>query len=474
MADNHDTIVKIRTEADNSGSKSAQKELDKVGDSAEKAGKRATAALDNADSSAKKATGAFGRLGAAVKGFTKALGYIGLAMRTIEMLVGAFNKVRDWLDRDKKAAEELARQIQDSKNQAAIEASAAAYEKLNVKVAETLRLEKERDRLADQKLGQQRAAEDAQSELEMQQELAGLDRNDPDYAEKAELVRSKYARIRSKRSAERARTDRITSQQRLIDQADEKEAQAAEMEKDVEGKSGDAVISLKRQIAAEKDPERKKGLEQLLDQLLAQQQKKLEAIKKLRAEADSLRKEAVNLFGAEKAAQISAKATNVAQDAADADTRRRIGARREEEKRKAEEAAAKAAAKAAQVAADKKTVSDAGSEILGLQAQGEAEQARAQAAADAYAKEKGDVIAAQNSYDMLVANGGSRKEKSAALAALQKEKAEAEEAQHEMEKVAAEVASTLQGINAQIKALASAVQKAENRLAQNQADAPEG
>jgi hypothetical protein len=77
-------------------------------------------------------------------------------------------------------------------------------------------------------------------------------------------------------------------------------------------------------------------------------------------------------------------------------------------------------------------------------------------------------------YDMLVANGGSKKEKSAALAALQKEQAEAQEAQHEMEKVAAQVAGTLQGINAQIKALASAVQKAENRLAQNQADAPEG
>ena len=60
------------------------------------------------------------------------------------------------------------------------------------------------------------------------------------------------------------------------------------------------------------------------------------------------------------------------------------------------------------------------------------------------------------------------------MEALQKEQAEAQEAKHEMEKVAAQVATTLQGINAQIKALASAVQKAENRLAQNQADAPEG
>ena len=128
----------------------------------------------------------------------------------------------------------------------------------------------------------------------------------------------------------------------------------------------------------------------------------------------------------------------------------------------------------AQAAADKNTVAEGGARISELEGIASNEQARAQAAADRYAAEQGDVIAAQSRYDMLVANGGSRKERSAALAALQKEQAEAQEAQHEMEKVAAQVANTLQGINAQIKALASAVQKAENRLAQNQADAPEG
>ena len=456
MADNHDTIVKIKTEGDTSGAQKVEKSLDGVGAAA----KRAEGA---ASQSASKAAGAWGAFSGAVRTatgvlrtFMGALGLIGFAVSAIQTVVGLFQKLKDWLDRDKKAAEELARQIQDAKNKAAIEASAAAYEKLNAKVAETLRLEKERDRLADQKLGQQ----------------AGLDRNDPDYAEKAELVRSKYTRIRSKRAAERARTDRITQQQRLTGLADEKEAQADAIEKGID--DDDTVISLKRQRTAEKDPERKKNLEQQIEKLVEENKKKLAEAKKLRAEADSLRKEAVNLFGADKAAQISDKATNVAQDAADADTRRRIGARREEEKRKAEEAAAKEAAKAAQAAADEKTVADGRAKISELEGNASTERARAQAAADRYAAEQGDVIAAQGRYDMIVANGGSRKEKSAALAALQKEQAEAQEAQHEMERVAAQVAGTLQGINAQIKALASAVQKAENRLAQNQADAPEG
>ena len=109
-----------------------------------------------------------------------------------------------------------------------------------------------------------------------------------------------------------------------------------------------------------------------------------------------------------------------------------------------------------------------------LQADADLARHRVQNASDAYDKESAEAYEAQHRYDMLVANGGSRKEKSAALAALQKEQREAKKAEHEMERVAAEVANTLQGINAQIKALASAVKKAEGRLAQNQADAPEG
>ena len=474
MADSNDTIVNIKTVADNSGAESARKELDEVGDSARRA-------ADASDNPTKAAAGAWGAFGGAVRSATRvlrtfmgALGLIGFAVSAIQTVIGLFQKLKDWLDRDRKAAEELARQIQDARNKAAVEESAAAYEKLNAKVAETLRLEKERDRLADQKLGQERAAEDAQTELEMQKELAGLDRDDPDYAENAALVRSKYARIRSKRAAERATADTLTKQGRLIAASEEKESQASEYEKDVYGKSGDAVISVRKQIAEEKDPERRKNLERQLDTLLAQQQKKLAEIKRLRDEAESLRKEATSLIGADQAARISDKAVNVAQDAADADTGRRIAARREDERRRADETAAKEAEKAAQVAADRKTASEGRASIAALEGDAANEQSRAQAAADRYKAEQGDVVAAQNRYDMLVANGGSKMEKSAALAALQKEKDEALEAEREMEKVAAEVANTLQGINAQIRALASAVNKAQSRLAQNQTDAPEG
>ena len=58
-----------------------------------------------------------------------------------------------------------------------------------------------------------------------------------------------------------------------------------------------------------------------------------------------------------------------------------------------------------------------------------------------------------------------------ALAALQKEEAEAREAKAEMERVAARVATTIAGIKEQIRALAKAVQGAENRQKNYQAEA---
>ena len=207
----------------------------------------------------------------------------------------AKNEQTSFLDEafdDKKAAEELARKIQDEKNKAAIEASAKAYERLREKLSDALRLEQERNRLSDMRLSKERAIEDAKTELEMQRELAGLDRNDPDYQQNAALVRSKYARVRADRTAKRAEQDNGIAQARLYAQADEKEKAANKLHSVIFGRSRDAVIDLKGQIFEEKDDNRKKELNEKLHKLIAEQQKMDEAEEKLRAEAASLRKEA--------------------------------------------------------------------------------------------------------------------------------------------------------------------------------------
>ena len=473
MADN-ESIVKIKTVADNSGAESAQKANDRVGDSAKKVADASSQSASKAAGVWQRFSGAVSSVGRAVGTVTRALGFVGLAMNAIETIVDWYQKLKEWLDRDRKAAEELSRAVQDGNIKAAVEASAAAYEKLNAKLAETLRLTQEIDRLSDRRLNQERAIEDAQTELDMQRELAGLDRNDPDYQQNAELVRSKYARVRADRAAERARQDNRIAQGRRYEQAAEKEKAADAIEKVVYGSAGDAVITLKGQIHDEKDPERKKQKESELENLVAAQKKRLDAAKKLRDEATSLRKEAENELGAYMAAKITAEAANVAQDAADADTRRQMDQNRAAREKAAKEKKRKEDEAAAQKVADEKTVAEGKEQLSRYEEQEKTEEARAQAAAEAYAKEQGDVVVAQNRYDMLVQNGGSKKERSAALAALQKEKDEALEAQHEMEKVAAEVANVLKAIKDEVGTLSRSVKAAQSRLKQNEADAPEG
>ena len=473
MADNsNDTVINVKTVADNSGAESAKKAHDKVGDAAKKAGDASAQSAQKAAGAWQKFSGAVSAVGRAIGTVTRAIGIVGFAMTAIETMVSWYKKLNEWLDRDKKAAEELARKIQDEKNKAAIEASAKAYERLREKLSEVLRLEQDRNKLADMRLNQERSLEDAKTELEMQQELAGLDRNDPDYQQNAELVRSKYARIRADRTAKRAEQDNRIAQARRYALADEKEKAANKIRKQFD--DDDTVISLKRQLASEKDPKRKQNLEQQIEKLVEENRKKLADVKKLRAEAANLRKEAQENMGAYMSARISAQAVNVAQDAADADTRRQMEQNRKAREEAEQEKKRKEAEAAAKKASDEKTVAEGKQAIEGLENDADAERNKAQAAAEAYAKEQGEVVKAQNRYDMLVQNGGSKKERSAALAALQKEKNDALEAEREMEKVAAEVANTLQGINAQIKTLASAVNKAQSRLAQNQTDAPEG
>lgn len=513
MAQNDETNVRIRITADTRGGDQARESLEKVGDAAQTAAKDATDALGNvgdaaasaADKSANAAratagevkavgkaaksaaaetagaanllksafhgvTGAVNACKSAIGGITKAMGLVGWAIEGVKKLIEAYERLKAWIEHDRKAAEELARTVRESNAKAAVEASAAAYAKLNAQLAETLRMETARDKLADRRLAQTRAAEDAQDELDMQKELSGLDRDDPEYQQNADLVRSKYARRKAEREARRATEDTVREQNRLRGQAEEKTAAADALDREVHGRSGDAVIALKKQIASEKDEGARKNLEEQLDKLLAEQRKKIEEARKLRQEAEELMSEAAALSGADRAAQIRQQAANVEQDAADADTRKEIEKRRKER----EDNRLEGVRRAIQYKDDGDTVREGEQKIAELDYQRFEAEGRKQDAADKYAKEAADVQQAQDRYDMLVANGGSRKERSAALEALQKERAEAEEAKHEMERVAAQVAATLMGITAQIKTLQKSVDDANGRRASYEADAPAG
>lgn len=328
MAD-ADTTIHIKTTADNSGAKSTEKALGGV----ENAAKRASGGISGAF---KSVSGAVSKASAAVGQFTKALGLIGMAISGVQLIVGLFQKVRDWLARNKKAAEELNKAIQDAKNAAAVDNAAASYEKLNKRISETLRLEQERDRLAAQKQSADRSAEDQFAELEMQRELATVAADDPDRAQKETLIRNKYARAASDRNTIRARQDLAERIRKLSDGSADDDSRADAFEREIE-KSGDAVGSLRRQIAAEKDPERKKVLEGQLDAIIKENQKKRDSASKLRESAKSKQAEASNLLGSDRAEVYRNKAENLRLDASDRDARNQMSANASERRRKDDE-----------------------------------------------------------------------------------------------------------------------------------------
>lgn len=462
-----ETTIKVKSVNDPSGAQAAKNDQKALGDEAEQTASRTAAA--NAKSGAsfgileKSITGvrrAMGTLNAALTGF----GLIGI----VTTLVSWFKSLYEWIG--KSAAE--ARRLREEANLSAVvknvQEAETGQRAFNDQIRQTLKLMDEENAKADAQTSRRRSVEDAKLRLEEEQALSGVE--DPSERRR---IQNGFARRRAEIKLSRAQEDESAAGRRASEMVTAQEVAVARAQEQKARISGE-IAGVDARAELSKDPEKRKEiLEQRkkLEAMLAEAEEEIERQKTLLERAREAQK---GVAGMSEATIINAQADLQGVANAEADRQREDAARKAEEKRKAEEAAAKEAAKAAQAAADEKTVAEGRARISELQGNASSEEARARAAANAYAREQGDVIAAQGRYDMLVANGGSRKEKSAALAALQKEQAEAQEAQHEMERVAAQVAGTLAAINGQIKALASAVQKAENRLAQNQADAPEG
>ena len=478
MADSNDTIVKIKTVPDTSGSQAVQKDLKKTANVAEQA-------ANSASNSFKKMTGGLASVRAAAGRVQQALSFfthLGFLAAGID---AATNLVEKFTAGSKKAREEarkLAEENQKNADKKAIEELADAYKKLSDAISDAAKARERVNELEDIGRNQARDLEDKEAQLAKIRAINALDPNDPHYAEKKAAIDRKFEEASASRSVTRAREDNATERRRLEERAEAIGGDAGQLEfslHDDDTKIAELLARAKklRDSSTRRnsyDDDTAGQLKNLLhfrygartEQGDAERNRQKEESKRLEEEAKQLKKER------------DAKALQVARMRAEAEHlgNKALALGGQEDSFDAADLinAANAEQPKIQAAAARRVIRGGGEKTAELHRQEDSERARAQAAADRYAAEQGDVIEAQNRYDMLVANGGSRKEKSAALEALQKEQAEAQEAKHEMEKVAAQVATTLQGINAQIKALASAVQKAENRLAQNQADAPEG
>lgn len=493
MADG-EVIVKAKIVSDTSGAQAVDNSMKRLIAKANQLSKEEKAAaeksagamerLSRATALARRAMTGFGVAGV-FTALTAAVGKIAGSFNAAEKAAGDFAKIQAQLGRDK-----------------AIQNLVAEYERLKQAAADAAAAEKESLDAIDEDVRNRRRLEKAKRDAAKEAELSALDPEDLAYEQKKSAIEARYAREEASANVSDAREDVTLRRQRLASEAEGKEAEA---------KAQDAQSEvLRRRIA---DAQRAKmaadlGAQELNDadksgvldalgktagQLFTGQWGRLTGAKT--EEGDAIRKEQAQKAAAaelevgrlkEELRKSEAEAARLRQEA------ERIRARRdragnaldamdiERETARAagirtqDEAGLALERKEAQIAKDRKTVADAPSEIGVLESARAFEEERAAQAAARYGKEAADVVAAQGRYDMLAANGGSRREKSAALAALQQEQREAEEAKHDMERTAAQVATTLAAIKEQINALSRAVKQAQSRLSNSQADAPEG
>lgn len=493
MADK-DTIIKIGMDADLSAGVQTEKQLEALR-------KKAKALGDEGAASAGKASNALGRLQQSAGRLRQALSGFGVA-GLFAGLLSQIGRIADSFKSAEKAAEEywkIQRQLAQDKG---LQRLAADYDRLRDAIAAASKEQQHGLDMIEEDVRGRRRLERARRAKAKEAELSALDPDDPAYEQRRAAIEARYAAEEAAASSSDAREDIVLRRQRLASQADDKEGEA---------KAQDAQSALiRRRIGA---AQREKSAADMAAVELNDEDKTggLSAVGKTMgqlftgdwgriADAKTAGGDAIRRDAAQRAASAELKVDELQEELRKSEERaaelRREAARLRERRDKAGDAlaavdaegeAASSAAlrgqtaadrslarKVAGIARDRKTVSEGTSAIEELEQRADIERARAQAAADTYAKEGADVATAQNRYDMLVANGGSRKERSAALAALQREKEEAQEAQHEMEKVAAEVANVLKSIKEEVGTLSRAVKSAQGRLAQNQADAPEG
>ncbi len=477
-----EVIVKTKIVADTSGADKTAKSTENIGHSAEKASRQASNSFKVVGNALNGLRSAASRVNQAISAFTR----FGFIASGFESIVNIIEKLTGKSREAKKEAEELAKANQKAADAKIVEGLAKAYEKLAKAIANTNRERERGYELENMGRDNARDLEDKEAQLAKIRAINALDPNDPDYEAKKAVIERRFDEAAANRDVARAREDNETEVNRLREQGFTKIEDAGLLRDSLRDDDWE-IAETKARLRKAKDASKAPNQEDLsvighyrnifsgnINNLVAgrtaagdevrkknaQEAKELEArLKELQEARDKK---------AEEAEQMKAEGEHLLKKADLVDDREKSIYETEHINK------AKAEQPQIQRTAAYNAIAEGAEDLARLRRDKKYEEDRAQAAADRYAKEGAEAYEAQNRYDMVVANGGSRKDRSAALAALQKEQREAEEAKHEMEKVAAEVATTLQGINAQIKALSSAVKKAEGRLAQNQADAPEG
>ena len=162
----------------------------------------------------------------AITSTMRAFGVFSLAVGGIMALVEGFRKLHEIMLRSEVAAARLREEIARSNYEASVAAATIAYEKLNSRIADTLRLEKERNQILSARKAVDRANEDAALEKQKQDEISKLNPNDKNYDRQKREIEVRYSTIASNRTAARADEDVRDKAKDLYRSADVKENEA--------------------------------------------------------------------------------------------------------------------------------------------------------------------------------------------------------------------------------------------------------
>ena len=248
----------------------------------------------------------------AVSNVTKTLSRLNWAIAAVTTVVEAVKKFHEWTQRAETAAKNLRQELERTSYETKVAHAAASYEKLTKHLAETVRLEKERNDILEQRKRYERDLEDANAERNKQMEISALDPSSKDYAAQKKAIERKYEIAASEAKAARAGEDVRSQAAGLYSQADQKDAEAQAKEK--EWKKQDAIAAaaqekswaaaMKARNGGDAEKEEAKKADEEFKRQFDKAKKIREEIDATLREAQSLRNKAAELAGGNVAANI--------------------------------------------------------------------------------------------------------------------------------------------------------------------------
>ena len=231
---------------------------------------------------------------------------------SVQTVVALFRGIHEWMNRAATAARELARELERESIATAAAHAAEAYKKLNKELAETNRLEKERNDILAGRKAKSRDIEDAALERDKELEISRLDPNSKNYDRDKREIEQRYARRSSEVAAARADEDVRDERSRLFAEAESKdrEANRLQAEYDKQIKIADRTEARVREFGrddrrgVEGAKEKHDEAEREWKEQFAAAQKVKEAMEAARNTAESLRRRAGELMGGDAAARI--------------------------------------------------------------------------------------------------------------------------------------------------------------------------